>query len=1093
MRVRVRNIAAMIVMAVFFVASAASAAAQEGTGPVGPPLDVEVVQGVGSVEVAWREPADNGGPAPTGYRVRWRDDDEEEDPWQPSAEGVTLEETARSHEITGLERSHYPRRGNGYLPLVRKSYDIEVAADTPSGPGEWASRNSGELQGVSAPGEPQNLSVSGDGELVVTWEAPSEAGGRVQRPFDSRETNRPPDPKIASFYVRWREAAGGGQAGSWQRAGGSSDLGHLVNRCVERTTGHNANGPVIKRTCTTTYAVTGLEDGTAYEVQVRTLNDIGVVSVWAEPPPTLFLSATGGGEIPEAGQSVQVTAALNAPAPAGGVEVTLAPRQDDPGTARPDIDYSLPAAFTIAEGQWKGSATVTILDDAVNERDETINLIAAGAAGAVEVIGATIVIEDDESHVTPPGGQWNRYGMLVTNVSTVSEYRSLTFTFDPNPDYNPRYDSFWLQWRADDNPEWTTVQGIRSPYTLNLPRGANDILHHVRLIAIDSVNHGWVTVSATPTLQGPEPQNASDITLSVVESPVSENAGRVKVRATLYHPAPPGDGATVALTPAGGDAVLDADYSLTAAVEIPGGFRQGSAFIEIIDNAVNEAHKTIELTGRAGKSTVTAAPLTITIRDDEPDYGDPEGNQWMNPPRNLRITPGDGTVRAEFDPPEGGANAGSAEYWMQWRADDNPLWTTVRGGYIRRGGKTHHSDWTISGLDNGKLHHVRVAHTRGQGQPGLKTWSGWVTAATMPNDPGTLTLSVDRQTVDEDTGTVTVTAAAVLDRPALAGGVKVSLTAGEGSIATAGADFVLPDEFVISEGNTVHKVEITIINDRIDESEETVVLEASTNPGLTVTGTTFTITDNDEAGVTVTASPPMQVTEAEGDGHAASYTVALNSQPTADVTVTPISDDPTAVVVGAELTFGTENWDQPQTVTVTAVDDEDKTHETLSIAHAVTSDDPNYDGITPSNGVVGVKTTDDDLPTITFEYGGQTVDETDAELQHSFRLWIRNLGSGDNALDVRLGVSQSSTASKHSSACSDGIDYFLSGDYLPLRFHGSHERFVTVWGLRICGDDLQESDETIVLHLVAQPDQFTILGTGETVITIKDDDGVGGL
>ena len=1062
----------------------------EGT-PVrlpGPPLDMEVVQGIGSVEVGWREPEDNGGLALTGYRVRWRDAAGEEDAWQPSAEGVTLEETAIIHQITGLERSHYPRRGNGYLPLVRKSYLIEVAADTASGPGDWASRNSAELQGVSAPGEPPNPSVSRDGDLVVTWGIPSNAGGRVRAPYDSRATNLPPDPKVAGFYVRWREAAGDSQAGPWQRADGNSDLGQLVDRCTERTTGHTAYGPTIERNCTTTYTITGLEKDRAYDVQVRTLNDIGVVSAWAEPPPVLFLTAVTGGEVPEAGQSVQVTAKLNKPASAGGVEVTLAPRPDDPGTAKPDIDYSLPAAFTIAEGEREGSAIVTIHDDAVNEADETINLTAStNSAGAVEVIGATVVIEDDESYITPPGGQWNKWGMLVTNVRVVSEYRSLTFTFGPNPYYHSRHSSFWLQWRADDNPEWTTVQGISSPYTLNLPKGSNDILHHIRLIAVGDVSHGWVTVTATPALQGPIPQGPNEITLSAVSPNVAENAGRLKVRAALYDPAPAG-GATVELTATGGDAVLDTDYSLPAVVEIAEGFRQGSAFLTIINNAVNEAHKTINLAGSASTGAVTTTPLTITIQDDEPDYGDPEGSRWMQAPRNLSITPGDGTLQVEFDP------SGDAwEYWLQWRADDNPLWTTIRGGYIGKGGRTHQSDWTISGLANGKLHHVRVANTKGQGQPGLRTWSGWVTSQGAPNEPGTLTLRVDNQAVNEDAGTVTVTASAVLDSPASAGGVKVTLTAGEDGAAAAGEDFTLPDTFALTHANPVRTAEIVIINDRIDEDDETIVLKASANPSLTATGTTLTISDDDTAGVTITAEPPLAVTEAEGDGHTAAYTVVLESQPTADVTITPTSGDPTAASVSAALTFGPENWAEPQTVTVTAVNDDDKEHETLDITHSVTSSDPNYNGISPSNNIVGVNTTDDDLPTLVWAYGRYTTTEQDGNFIFRPRVWIRNASPGENSFYIPMQITSESTATRSWDTCVKGSDYLYVSQQFSFNyaFKGT-EMFMGV-RFTICGDDVEESDETVIFQILPQPNSYTILETGKTVVTIKDDDSGGGL
>ena len=60
------------------------------------------------------------------------------------------------------------------------------------------------------------------------------------------------------------------------------------------------------------------------------------------------------------------------------------------------------------------------------------------------------------------------------------------------------------------------------------------------------------------------------------------------------------------------------------------------------------------------------------------------------------------------------------------------------------------------------------------------------------------------------------------------------------------------------------------------------------------------------------------------EGSSANYTVVLDSEPTADVTVAIQAPEDTEVAVDAtELTFTADNWDQAQTVTVTAAQDDD--------------------------------------------------------------------------------------------------------------------------------------------------------------------------
>ncbi|MBW4643463.1 MAG: ExeM/NucH family extracellular endonuclease [Goleter apudmare HA4340-LM2] len=96
-------------------------------------------------------------------------------------------------------------------------------------------------------------------------------------------------------------------------------------------------------------------------------------------------------------------------------------------------------------------------------------------------------------------------------------------------------------------------------------------------------------------------------------------------------------------------------------------------------------------------------------------------------------------------------------------------------------------------------------------------------------------------------------------------------------------------------------------------------------------------------GVTITQSGgSTNVTEG---GATDTYTIVLNTRPTTDVTVT-ITPDSQTTTSATTLTFTLANWNIPQTVTVTAVDDVlvEGTHNSV-ITHAVSSNDTNYNGI----------------------------------------------------------------------------------------------------------------------------------------------------
>ena len=103
------------------------------------------------------------------------------------------------------------------------------------------------------------------------------------------------------------------------------------------------------------------------------------------------------------------------------------------------------------------------------------------------------------------------------------------------------------------------------------------------------------------------------------------------------------------------------------------------------------------------------------------------------------------------------------------------------------------------------------------------------------------------------------------------------------------------------------------------------------------------------------------------------YTVVLNTKPTADVTVT-INDpsNPDVTTDPETLTFTPENWNVPQTVTVTAEEDDDELHEEGTVTHTVSGG--GYDSVTPPDMTVIVHD-DDGTPGVTISAAFLTVAE----------------------------------------------------------------------------------------------------------------------
>ena len=190
----------------------------------------------------------------------------------------------------------------------------------------------------------------------------------------------------------------------------------------------------------------------------------------------------------------------------------------------------------------------------------------------------------------------------------------------------------------------------------------------------------------------------------------------------------------------------------------------------------------------------------------------------------------------------------------------------------------------------------------------------------------------------------------------------VSVRLETGGTATAGTDYTLDGAL---DGRTIAacgaqaswRVTLTAAVDRVDDPGETLAFAPElaaapeTAPALQAPAA---VTVGESRGVVLSAFA-LDV----GEGGEESYTAVLTSRPTGTVRLTRrVSGDPDVTVEPARLTFTRDNWNQPQTLTVRADQDEDDEDDAATISHGVTGADYGANGVTA--GEVRVAVLDDD-------------------------------------------------------------------------------------------------------------------------------------
>ncbi|MEG5097725.1 FG-GAP-like repeat-containing protein, partial [Microcoleus sp. B13-B4] len=191
-------------------------------------------------------------------------------------------------------------------------------------------------------------------------------------------------------------------------------------------------------------------------------------------------------------------------------------------------------------------------------------------------------------------------------------------------------------------------------------------------------------------------------------------------------------------------------------------------------------------------------------------------------------------------------------------------------------------------------------------------------------------------------------------------------------------------------GETSKTLTLDVLGDAIIEPDETITVTLSNpvapgpTPTITAATATTTIGNDDTAGVTVNPASGLVTTEA---GDSATFTVKLNSQPSANVSIDLSSSNPAEGTVSSNsLTFTPANWNELQTVKLTGVDDSiadgSKTYNIVTAA--TVSTDINYSNLNPDD--VSASNSDNETPGITINPASTTATEGGATGSYTVQL-----------------------------------------------------------------------------------------------------------
>ena len=589
-----------------------------------------------------------------------------------------------------------------------------------------------------------------------------------------------------------------------------------------------------------------------------------VVIVDDDATPSLSI---GDASVAESAEALSFAVTLSA---VSGRMVSVAYATSD-GTAAAGLDYvATSGTLVVPAGESTATILVPILQDAVGEFAETFTLALSDPTNAAVPAGlATATIIDNDETVAGDGSDDGMAVLAIANASVAEGGAGVTLAVTLSEvsgrEVSVAYAT--VDGSAVAGEDYEGTSGV-----LVIPAGGSAATITVPVLddTLDEVDETFTLALSNPTgatapadpataviIDDDDPPALSVAGATAVESGDGAEGGSAAFAVTLSEVS--GRGVSVGYRTVDGSAVAGEDYVATSGVlVIPAGGRTATITVPVLDDTLDEVDETFTLAlSNPTGATAPADPATAVIIDDD------------DPPA-LRIH--------SVNVAEGGEEA--------TRCDEVSL-VEVRNGFLTFAVTLS----TVSGREVS----VRYATADATALVGEDyTATSGVLVIPAGGSAATITVPILDDTLDEDDETFTLTLSDTIgatapptpmtvtlvdgdDPPALSvagatavesggdadGGVitfAVTLSAVSGRAASmryatvdgsavAGEDYVATSGvLVIPAGESAAVITVAVLDDTLDEDDETFTLTLSdpTNATLTATVAAGTISDDDD-------------------------------------------------------------------------------------------------------------------------------------------------------------------------------------------------------------------------------------------------------
>ena len=759
------------------------------------------------------------------------------------------------------------------------------------------------------------------------------------------------------------------------------------------------------------------------------------------------------------------------------------------GTATRDADYTIDAtALTLPAGMGEDpstvSTTVRALDDPFDDNAETVALSAT--RDGVEFASRAVAIADDDIGSTRadlavhPAEVREDAGATTVRVTAALDGAAREEDTAVSVTVGSPGDS------AVEGTDYATVPDLTltidagetaAEATFRLAPTNNDAVEGAKTITVDGSVSGLAVRSADLTLNDDDVES-TQVTLTLDPREVRESAGSrtVRVTGTLDGGARPTETVLTVTVGSGADSASEGtDYAEVPELElaIPANRTDGAVSFALrpMNDGTAEGTETISVRGDVAGLTVT--PAELAIADDD----------TVSTRLDLSLNPS--TVSEAAVPTEvvvtGSLDAGA-------RATATVVTVTVGAA---ADAATEGSDYAhVSTLAITVPAHETTGRTTFTLSPdddaiaeGAETISVTGRAGALTVEPATLTLSdndtasrvvtlsVVPESVSEDTPEdVTVTAS--LNAGARADDTAVRLTVGAaGDTAVPGTDYERVSERTLTiaagetSGTAVFRLE-PLDNDSADGARTLSVTGSTTVAELRIepaTGARIALADDDSPAVLVVPDV-LTVVEAGSD----TYSVELQTRPTAQVTVTITGVSGDLSLDKTSLVFTGADWSDPRDVRVTAADDADSVRDPdVTLTHRA-SGAAEYEGLR-AQLVVSIREND---PGLVFSESALRVPE------------------GQTATYT---VALATAPTDNVTVTITGVSGDLSLDRTRLDFTGGDWNIAQTVTVRAAEDDDTSTDPSVTLtHEASGGGYDGIVGSVRVSVTENDGGGTGG-